>query len=106
MKTTSHKSITLITTPGKSLPVAEQLFQKGLKMVDVHNARGSFVGGPTHRDGSPVEVEQEMLTCIAPASEAENVFALIRELGQVDEPNGGFMFMQDLNSSTETSYPT
>jgi len=105
MKKTGYKSITLITTPGKGMPLVEQLFKNGLYMVDLNHARGSFIGGPTKKNGVPTESEQEILTCVVSSKDANEVFGLIFDLGGVSQPNGGFMYMQDLVTSTQVTLP-
>lgn len=81
----------------------EKLFARGLTMIDMHHARGSVVGGPTNRKGVPVESEQELITCVVEKSKADEIFALVHELGEVDKPGGGFMYMQDLGRGTHMS---
>jgi len=99
------KSITLITAPGKGLPLVEELYKRNLPMVDLHHARGSHIGAPVRRNGMPVETEQEIVTCVVDAGQADEVFAQIFELGGVDQPDGGFMYMQSLTRSTQLKLP-
>ncbi len=80
--------------------MVEKLFTHGLTMVDLHHARGSAIGGPTDRKGVPVVLEQEIVTCVVPSQKANEVFALIHELGEVNHPGGGFMYMQDISRGT------
>ncbi len=105
MKSTYFKSITLITAPGKGLPLVEELYKKNLPMVDLNHARGSYIGAPIKSNGMAVESEQEIVTCVVDAEQADAVFAQIYELAGVDQPKGGFMYMQELKKSTKLVLP-
>lgn len=105
MKKSSFKSITLITRPGKGVPLVERLFKQGLSMVDLQHARGSVVGGPQNKKGQPIESEHEILTCIVPADQANDYFSLLYEWGEVDQPQNGFLYLQDLLHSTQVELP-
>ncbi|MCB0351456.1 MAG: hypothetical protein KDD38_09750 [Bdellovibrionales bacterium] len=101
MNNTKFKSITLITSPGKGLPLIEELHKRKHQMLDLNHARGSYIGAPIKKNGLPVETEQEIITCIISADKADDVFADIFELAEVNKPGGGFMYMQDLKRSTQ-----
>ncbi len=103
MRASAQKCIVLITEPGRGTPLIEKLFAHGLTMLDLHHARGSAIGGPIDRKGVPVVLEQEIVTCVVAEQKADEVFALIHELGKVDQPGGGFMYMQDLARGTQMS---
>lgn len=103
MKKLHYKSITLITTPGRALPLMELLHKAGHTMLDIKHARGSFIGGKSLKNGTPIEIEQEILTCVTESQIADEVFAKIYDWAEVHQPNGGFMFMQDLKMSTKLS---
>lgn len=105
MSHSGFKSITLLTTTGRGLPIVNKLYERGYRMVDLHHARGSFVGGPSKKNGEPVEGEQEIVTCVVESHDAENLFALMYEFGEVNRPDGGFMYMQNLVNSTVQVLP-
>ncbi len=87
------------------MAIAEQLFKKGLSMVDLHHARGCFAGGPTRKNGAPIESEQEIITCVVSAEDSNDIFGLVFDLGGLNQPNGGFMYMQSLMTSTQAVLP-
>lgn len=98
----SHfKAITLITSPGKGMPLVEALYKQNYSMVDLHHARGNVVGAPTDKKGRAVEAEQEIVTCVVDAKIANEAFAHIYEIAGVNKPNGGFLYMQDLRRSSQ-----
>jgi nitrogen regulatory protein PII len=99
------KSITVIAQSGQLLKVVEELFAKGYQMVDLSNARGSFIGSPLGSNGAPVEVQQEALTCVVDAARADEAFELIFDLAKVGQPGGGFMYMQSLHASRPLKLP-
>ncbi len=96
MKKPEFKLITLITSAGKGLSLLEQLYSNNLPMVDLHHARGSHIGAPVKRNGLPVEVGQDIVTCVVPADQADSIFAKIYDLAEIAQPNGGFMYMRSL----------
>ncbi|MBU2572677.1 MAG: hypothetical protein KKH28_01185 [Elusimicrobia bacterium] len=100
-----HKAIVLNTFPGKGMPLVESLFSRGLKMVDLQHARGSFPGGPVDRKGDPVQTEIEIVTCVVEESVSGGIFSLIHELAGLDKQCGGFMYMRTLNASTTLNLP-
>jgi nitrogen regulatory protein PII len=101
-----YKSITVLGHCGQLLKVAEQLFDKGYQMVDIGNARGTFIGASPGSDGTPVEVQQEVLTCVVEVANADEAFDLIFDLAGVGQPGGGFMYMQSLQASMPLRLPT
>lgn len=101
MHKANFKSITLITSPGKGRPLVEALYKQNLPMVDLHHARGSCIGALTKRNGAPIETEQEIVSCVVDSIQADAVFAQIYELAGVNQPDGGFMYMQNLIRSTK-----
>ncbi|OFZ12408.1 MAG: hypothetical protein A2Z20_06560 [Bdellovibrionales bacterium RBG_16_40_8] len=101
VRTSEFKSITLITSPGKGLSLISELHKRNLSMINLHHARGSYIGAPIKKSGMPIETEQEIVTCVVDAIQADTIFAEIHELAEVNKPNGGFMYMQDLTKSTQ-----
>lgn len=108
MKVNAHtyKSITLITTPGKGMPVVEALYALNIPMVDLYHARGSHIGAPLKKNGMPVEAEQEIVTCVVEGEIANEIFANIYEIAGVDQPGGGFMYMRTLSKCSGLTLPS
>jgi hypothetical protein len=102
---TNFKSITLLTQTGVGGEIVHKLFEAGHRMVDLHHARGSIVGGPLNKKGEPIEGEQEIITCLVESDRANDVFAMIYDWAGLDKPHGGFMYMQDLSGTTVQALP-
>lgn len=93
--------IVLINKKGEGLKLVENLFNKGLTMVDLYHARGSAIGGPIDKKGNPIIVEQEILTVIIPNNQAEEIFEFIYSEAKIESETGAFLYAQPLGSIRE-----
>ena len=106
MSQNPHKLITAIVPAGMAGSVVETLKrEKGIFAANVHHARG--VGKLTSgvRRGVGEEAEKDVLTIVAPADSAEEIFELVFHETHIDRPHGGIVFMSRLYAATAYSLP-
>lgn len=103
---TQGKIITAILPKGKSLPVIEALNEKGCTRMNFAYARGYDIRDTPGQFDKPREEEKEILKVVAKDSrEADELFALIFEVGEVNRLGGGILFMADLSHGTPFVLP-
>ena len=105
MAAQSFKMITCILNKGQVAGLAQDLFTRGVTMLDFYHARGSNIGDRLERNRLPHQVEKEVLVCLTTESESEAVFQYIYETAKISEPGGGFIFMGPVLQSSEFQLP-
>ena len=99
------KIITAYLPDGKGFELLEYLHEAGHITANIHNARGSFIGGAMDKKGHPLEEQKEVLTCILNADQADEVFETLHEKAGFSKPGTGFMFMESLQFSSTYELP-
>lgn len=97
--------ITCVLYRGASKRVLEALHREGINAASVYHARGSAIGDPVGPKGLPAEFEKEVLTVVVDAPQADDIFARIFELANIDRPYGGFLYMQRLSRRVPYQLP-
>lgn len=101
-----QKVITCILPKGKAKSIVDKLTgEKNLTTVNVHYARGVGRITPLRHRGIGETSEREILTVAVPSSEAEDMFAYIYDIAEINRPHGGMMFMHTLSISTAFTLP-
>lgn len=101
-----QKVITCILPKGKAKSVVEQLTnEQHLTTANVHFARGVGRITPLSHRGIGETSEREILTVSVPASEAEDLFAYLHDIAEIDQPHGGMMYMHTLSHATAFALP-
>lgn len=90
----SYKVITCFLPAGKGKEVLDNLRkQKGVYSGFVHHARGAGVdSGRGNR--APFYVEREVITVLAPAELADEVFEFLYFNAGLDQPHAGMVLME------------
>lgn len=102
----SQKVITCILPKGRARRIMQALTKEhGLTAVDVHYARGNGRLTPLRYRGIGETPEKEVLTVAVPAAQADDIFAYIYELADINRPHGGLMYMHALLTSTRYALP-
>jgi nitrogen regulatory protein PII len=102
-----QKVITSVLPKGRATKVLEVLVrERGLTAVDIHYARGIGRITPLRHRGIGETSEREVLTVAVYADDADEVFAFIYEVAEVNRPHGGLMYMHDQLASTGFSLPS
>lgn len=94
---TELKIITMVVPEKKAYPMLEHLHENGFTMANVHNARGSFIGGAVNKHGEALQDQQQVLTCVLPKDQADEVFVKLHEMAEFSSPDSGFMYMENLH---------
>ncbi len=68
--------------------------QKGLHSAFVHHARGAGVDSRRGENSKPFYVEREIITVLAPAAQADEIFEFIYFAAQLDQPHAGMVLME------------
>lgn len=91
------KSITLILNKGEGSKIVNKLFEQGHTMVDLHSARGSHIDAPKDKKARPLVTEQEVVTCVVPETQAQQLFEDLYLFAKLNHPNHGLMYMESLS---------
>lgn len=101
-----HRLITCILPMGRALPVVKRLeADHGVLAANVSHARGAGRHSPLAHRRVGETPEQDVLTVLVPAAQAEALFAYLYEHSGVSQPHGGLMYMQTLSGATPFSLP-
>lgn len=92
----NYKTITLILNKGEGSKIINKLHEEGHTMIDLHMARGSHLDSPKDKKGKPLVTEQEVVTCIADESHAQQLFEDLYLFAKLNHPNNGIMYMESL----------
>lgn len=89
------KVITCFLPAGRGKEVLDGLRkQKGLHSAFVHHARGAGVDSRRSENAKPFYVEREIITVLAPATQADEIFEFIYFAAQLDQPHAGMVLME------------
>ena len=99
------KVITAYLPAGKGFELLEYLHESGHTTANVHNARGSFLAGPTNKKGEPLEEQKEVLTCLVEKDKADELFQVLYEKAGFTKLGTGFMFMENLFFASTYALP-
>lgn len=97
--------ITCILYQGGGTEILKALRARGLTTANVHHARGSAIGDPPGKKGLPSTFAQEIVTVVVPAEQADEIFDLLHEKGEIDQPRGGFLYMERLRRAVPFKLP-
>ena len=102
-----HKLITCFLPPGRGLGLLARLkADHGITEASVHSARGMGRLTPhQHRSGVGEQTEKEVLNVVVGAERADDIFAYLYEVAEIDRPHGGILFMSALGRATELKLP-
>lgn len=90
----SYKVITCFLPAGKGKEVLDDLRkQKGVYSGFVHHARGAGVDSGRNNK-APFYVEREVITVLAPAGQADEVFEFLYFNAGLDQPHAGMVLME------------
>lgn len=90
----SFKVITCFLPAGKGKEVLDDLRkQKGVYSGFVHHARGAGVDS-RRGNNTPFYVEREVITVLAPAAQADEVFEFLYFNAGLDQPHTGMVLME------------
>ncbi|MFC1521795.1 hypothetical protein ACFL6Y_05255 [Elusimicrobiota bacterium] len=101
-----HKLITCNLPKGTAKPVIIALKSKyGIITANMNFSRG--IGKFTCLIDRGIEEcsEKEILTVMAPAAQADEIFEFIFHEAHVDRPHGGMMYMHPLKHNTSFALP-
>ena len=103
---TGGKAITAILPKGKARSLVDQLVHEhGVDQVNVHHARGMGKLTPHRHRGVGETTEKEVVTVIADADDADELFEFIFFSADINRPHGGLIFMQPTYATTGFSLP-
>lgn len=95
--TTMYQAIITIVDKGLGEAVTNTAEEHGARGGTIINARGSGVSSSVKFFNMDIEPEKEMVIIIINANETEKVVDAIIEEHQLDQPNKGVLFVQDLS---------
>jgi len=97
----NYKLITCITPSKKGLEIIERLKkEKNIITANKSYARGSL------NIGSKIKYEEvEVIGVVVKEGEADDVFAFLYEIAEINRPHNGYIFQNVLTRSTEYSLP-
>jgi hypothetical protein len=100
------KLITAILPKGRALPLLKVLQERGVNRANFAFARGFDIHDPEGKQGLPDYEEKEIVTVVAQnESEAQDLFVLVYEVGEVNCLGGGLVYQQHLNSALPFTLP-
>lgn len=100
------KLITAIIPKGNALKVIKLLKQeKSLTTANVNYARGMGKLTPAKYRGIGEQSEKEIITVVVDKSRSDEIFEYIFDVAGIDQPHGGFIYMQPLLQSTDFILP-
>ncbi len=103
---TGGKLITAILPKGKAKALVNQLVHElGINRVNVHHARGLGKLTPQRHRGVGETTEKEIVTVIADAENADELFEHIFFSADINRPHGGLVFMQPTFATTHYEMP-
>jgi nitrogen regulatory protein PII len=103
---TQHKVITGILPRGTSIDVLKKLkTEKGIITAFVNTARGMGKLMPGVHRGLGEQTEKEILEVIVDAGRADEIFAYLYEIAEIDRPHGGIIFMARVSQITPYVLP-
>lgn len=94
---TMYQAIITIVDKGIGESVTSTAENHGARGGTIINARGSGVASSVKFFNMDIEPEKEMVIIIIDANETEKVVNAIMEEHQLDQPNKGVLFVQDLS---------
>lgn len=105
----SDKFITVILPQGKGPALLQALYERKALRAALGTARAPFFA--TKRKGGITRtishsMEKDILTVVAGAEEAEELFAFIYSTAAIGSRYGGFMFMGPLAKASPFTLPT
>jgi len=87
-----NKLITCIVPVGSGHTILEALKDhKGVTSAFVHHARGAGMAG---RKRKGAQIEKDMVTVAVTGDSADEIFSFIFFTGGLNQPHGGFMWME------------
>jgi hypothetical protein len=108
MAAESHKLITCIVSQGKGLAVLQALFQRGHLRAALGTARAPLSIVKTRGGFTKTvhySVEKDILTVVASAGEADEVFEFLYERAGIGESAGGFLYLGPLARASAFALP-
>lgn len=103
---TEQKMITGILPRGTSGSVLHKLkTEKGIITAFVNTARGMGKLMPGVQRGFGAQTEKEILEVLVAADRADEIFAYIYEIAEIDRPHGGIIFMTRIRQMTPYLLP-
>ena len=94
-----YQLIITIVNRGKAEDVVEAARAAGANGGTIINARGSGVNETSKLFNMEIEPEKEMVMIIAHKEIAKNVVSSIRKKLEIDQPNNGIVFIQDIKKA-------
>jgi hypothetical protein len=91
----SHKLLTCIIESGRGAPLIEQLRARGVASANLHLARGLGKGSKV-RGGMALYVGREILTVLADAAQADELFDFLYRAAEIAKPHAGMLLMEKL----------
>jgi hypothetical protein len=102
-KTGGAKLITCFLPHGKAMEVAERLHrEKSIAAANFYSGRGR---GTLEAVGDTGWVEIDILEIVIAAGVADEIFAHIYEIADIDRPHGGVIVQSHLNDATSYVLP-
>ncbi|WP_295886086.1 hypothetical protein [uncultured Thiohalocapsa sp.] len=90
------KLVTAVVMSGHGLELMNLVEEHpGVLSVTQHHARGTDRRG--QRPGSLVWIERDVITVLVEATQADTVFRLLYEAGQLHVPHQGMIFMEQVS---------
>lgn len=103
----SYKLITCFLPAGKGKEVLDGLRkQKGMLSAYVHHARGAGVDARRASGKTPLYVEREVISVLAPAHQADEIFEYLYFAAGLDQPHAGMILMEKAIRGVECHLPT
>ena len=101
-----NKLISCILPKGVARQVLEGVrAEHGITSANVTRARGMGKLIPLAYRGLGEQLEKEILRVVVPAEIAEDIFAFIYDVAQINRPHGGLMYMSVLGRATHCTLP-
>ncbi|MDP2829159.1 MAG: hypothetical protein Q8O37_11205 [Sulfuricellaceae bacterium] len=102
----TYKLITCFLPAGGGKEVLDGLRkQKGMLSAYVHHARGAGVDARRASGKAPLYVEREVITVLAPAHQADDIFEYLYFAAGLDQPHAGMILMEKAIRGVACSLP-
>ena len=101
---TDEKRITCFLPKGVGIRLVEMLHsEKNIDSANVHAGRGL----PTleNAENYGAWTEQDVLTVIVDATQADEIFGFIFSQGEINKPGGGFIYQTSLTKASDYKLP-
>ncbi len=97
--------ISCVLYEGGAQAVLEMLHKRGINEAYFYSVRGAPIGRSSEVSSLPEIPKTEILHAVVAADQADYIYEMIYDMGELDRPNRGVVYVNRLSRSTPFELP-